>query len=103
MHVQVDQGGEFPGQELHMDAGAPVDVRRVLPGQQSHTHPEPPLSTTDHLMVTYGGRGGKSARGRNRLGAGRAVAAVAVPGHAGRGRQRWRAESRIGANAHSTY
>ncbi len=39
VHVEVDQGPQLPCEELHMDARAAVHIRRVLPGQQSHSHP----------------------------------------------------------------
>ena len=44
VHVQVGEGPQLPGEELDMDARTAVHVRRVLPGQQSHSHPEPPVS-----------------------------------------------------------
>lgn len=42
VHVQVREGPQLAGEELDMDARAAVHVRRVLPGQQSHSHAEPP-------------------------------------------------------------
>ncbi|CAM5506652.1 hypothetical protein STENM327S_08348 [Streptomyces tendae] len=63
VHVQVDQAGELPGQELDVDSGAAVHVRRELTAQQSHAHPEPPVSAAGSLMVTQSGRLGKTAEG----------------------------------------
>src|SRR5216683_7634949 len=34
VHGQVDQVAQFPGQVLHVHAGAAIDLGRVLPGQQ---------------------------------------------------------------------
>ena len=62
VHVQIDQGAQLPGEELDMDARAAVHVRRVLPGQQAHSHPEPPvLSGWFPSWSPRCGRAGKSA------------------------------------------
>ena len=61
VHLQVDEGAQLPGEELDMDARAAVHVRRVLPGQQAHTHPEPPSPwLVPQFMVTQMRRPGKT-------------------------------------------
>ena len=40
LHPDIDQPAKLPGQVFDMDAGAPVDLRRVFPGQQVDTHEE---------------------------------------------------------------
>lgn len=92
VHVEFRQRPQLPGEELHMDPGPAVDVRRILACEQSHPHTS---------MVTQTGPRRKTAAGGGGIrGGGRGVAggccgrcrqgsrswppgAVAVPARAG--------------------
>lgn len=62
VHFEVEQGAQFAGQELDVDARAAVDVRGILPGQQCDLHGDlRPLAT---VLLAFPGNGRSYPGGR---------------------------------------
>ncbi len=61
--LEIGERAQLLGQELDMDTGAAVDVRRVLTAQQAHLHDCPPrvVDTLLPLMATHMPRLGQTA------------------------------------------
>ena len=51
VHRQVDERRQLAGQVLHVHAGAPVDLGRVLAGEQRDPEPVPRLPRRDWSLV----------------------------------------------------
>src|SRR5580693_10155696 len=52
VHRNVDQSGELAGELLDMNAGAPVDLGRVLASQHADSHRRQTRSTDSCLPIT---------------------------------------------------